>query len=81
MSDYTPTTEEVRQQYVFSDSVIDGTSFEDPAQGEAEFDRWLAQVELAAAEKAWNRCVGEMPIDPDWKNFYSDNNPYREETE
>lgn len=28
--------------------------------------------------EAWDRCVGEMPIDPDWKNFYGDNNPYRE---
>lgn len=27
--------------------------------------------------EAWDRCVGEMPIDPDWKNFYGDNNPYR----
>lgn len=43
----------------------------------AEFDRMIAEVERAAAEKAWGRCVGEMPIDPDWKNFYADNNPYR----
>lgn len=28
--------------------------------------------------EAWDRCVGEMPIDPDWKNFYGDNNPYIE---
>ena len=37
----------------------------------------LADVERAAAEKAWDRCLGEMPIDLDWKNFYGDNNPYR----
>ena len=30
--------------------------------------------------EAWDRCVGEMPIDPDWKNFYGDNNPHRGET-
>lgn len=44
-----------------------------------ELVRELAEVERAAAEKAWDRCVNEMPIDPDWKNFYSDNNPYRAE--
>lgn len=44
-----------------------------------ELEAEIASVERAAAEKAWDRCVGEMPIDPDWKNFYSDNNPYRAE--
>lgn len=40
------------------------------------------ELERKAAEKAWDRCVGEMPIDPDWKIYYGDNNPYRrEETE
>lgn len=39
----------------------------------------IAEVERAAAEKAWDRCVGEMPIDQDWKIFYGDNNPYRAE--
>lgn len=44
-----------------------------------EFDRMIAEIERTAAGKAWDRCVGEMPIDPDWKNFYLDNNPYRAE--
>lgn len=39
----------------------------------------LAEHDRQVAEKAWDRCVGEMPIDPDWKNFYTDNNPYRKE--
>lgn len=40
-------------------------------------DEKRAEWERAAAEKAWGRCVGEMPLDLDWKNFYGDNNPYR----
>lgn len=72
MSDYVPTTEDVREGYV------EGTGFGEEVY--AQFDRWLAEVERAAAEKAWDRCVGEMPIDPDWKNFYGDNNPYRRES-
>lgn len=44
-----------------------------------EFDRMIAEVERAAAEKAYERCVREMPFDTDWKIFYVDNNPYRAE--
>lgn len=40
---------------------------------------WLAKRDRQVAEKTWDRCIGEMPIDPDWKNFYTDNNPYRKE--
>lgn len=72
MSDYTPTTDRVRADYA---ETYEGTD----ERRYARFDRWLAEVERAAAEKAWDRCVGEMPIDPDWKNFYGDNNPYRAE--
>lgn len=77
MSDeYTPSTDEVRLEYMAvrwrkSDIV----SFD----ARAEFDRMIASVERAAAEKAWDRCVGEMPLDTDWKNYYVDNNPYRKE--
>lgn len=53
MTDYTPTTEEVRKQYVFSASVIDGTSFVDPTQGEAEFDRWLSGVKAQVWEEGY----------------------------
>lgn len=45
MSDYTPTTEEVRDAYA-------GHDFDYAIAG-AQFDRWLAEVERAAAEKAW----------------------------
>jgi hypothetical protein len=53
MNGYTPTTEEVRGDYAHF-QVPGGT---DPVTGEfaeglAEFDRWLAEVERVAAEKA-----------------------------
>lgn len=84
MSDYTPNTESVREGLVAlarSDAARHGDVDLDVVASEVagQFDRWLAEVERAAAEKAWDRCVGEMPIDPDWKNFYGDNNPYRAE--
>lgn len=64
MSDYTPTTDEVRQRYKagawlngdrnpdqFNPSVYTPIYF-------AEFDRWLAEVERAAAEKAILKLSG-----------------------
>lgn len=77
MSEYTATTEEVRDSYRFSNKRPDvcGKDFG------LEFDHWLAEHERQVAERAWDRCVGEMPIDPDWKNFYTDNNPYRKVVE
>lgn len=93
MSEYTPTTDEVLRCYHLpmglDQAQRDGESFaeflsrrsiesfqQQIADREAA-QRWLAEVERAAAEKAWDRCVAEMPIDPDWKNYYGDSNPYR----
>lgn len=42
----------------------------------AQFDSVIRRIQA----EAWDRCVGEMPIGLDWKNFYGDNNPYRGET-
>lgn len=83
MNDYTPTTEDVLEDYAIGRNEEVGAGWYD--QHRAEFSRWLAahdaekraEWERAAAEKAWDRCVGEMPLDLDWKNFYGDNNPYR----
>ncbi len=44
MSDYTPTTEEVRDRY---------NTFDNP-KTEAEFDRWLSEVIRKAKEEAWD---------------------------
>lgn len=43
MSDYTPTTQEVKIRYVFEDT------------HSAEFDRWLAEHDRAVAQVAWDK--------------------------
>lgn len=61
MSDHTPTTEQVRNIYANEredELKWDGLD-DDQAifEMQAEFDRWLAEVERAAAEKAWDEAM------------------------
>lgn len=67
MSDYTPSTEEIRERWL----LFDGGPV--PAD-HAEFDRWIAEVERAAAETAWDDGRAE--------GFHRSgrSNPYRKET-
>ncbi len=44
-----------------------------------EYLALIAAVERAAAEKAWDECLKQMPFDLDWKIQYGDLNPYRRE--
>lgn len=58
MSEYTPDTERVREAYeefYYDEAMPDAKK---PAVVSTEFDRWLAEVERAAAEKAW--AEGEL---------------------
>ncbi len=48
MSDWTPSTEQVRSHYVFNQS-----NQWDPERGEA-FDRWLTEHDRQVAERAWD---------------------------
>lgn len=65
MSEYTPTTEEVRNRYLS----------EVFPEDEAEFDRWLAQVKAQVWDEGHTRCFHvENPHNP------VKGNPYREET-
>lgn len=48
MSDWTPSTEQVRSHYVFNQS-----NQWDPERGEA-FDRWLVEHDRQVAERAWD---------------------------
>ena len=59
MSDYTPTTEEVRDAYA-------GHDFDYAIAG-AQFDRWLAEVERASAEKALLQAADEVELG-DWSH-------------
>ena len=71
MDDYTPATEEVRWGYA------DRNLPSRDEQGEAEFDRWLAEHDRVVAASAWDE--GAKSASPDW--YWHDDgkseNPYR----
>lgn len=67
MSEYTPTTEEVRDSYDYQFTL--GMS---DISRIAEFDRWLAEHDRVVKSKAWAEGFAEGQ----WVS-----NPYREETE
>ena len=54
-TEYTPTTEEVRGEYVGLDTLDRGYL------AEAEFDRWLVEHDRQVSEKAW---------DEGWREHY-----------
>ena len=67
MTDYTPKTEEVRDEYsVHCEGWCERCGESDDVSymfHEAEFDRWLAEVKAQAVEKAANR-------ESDWRSGY-----------
>ena len=75
MSDYTPTTSEVREDFAYP---MEGFYQDRPARL-AAFDRWLANERAEAYDEGYAAngqptLVGELPIE------YDHDNPYREET-
>lgn len=56
MSDFVPTTEQVRQAYEVAHEEV-GASYEPD-----EFDRWLASVERAAAARALEGAAEDMRL-------------------
>lgn len=52
MTDYTPSTENILNCYAYSSEGYDGSLAIPERQSKAEFGRWLAEVERAAAAKA-----------------------------
>ena len=71
MSDYTPTTEEVRESYVLMQKC---SAYPEP---EAEFDRWLAEVKREVWDDAVNQVIATVRCDSEdvtWVN----KNPYRQ---
>ena len=63
MSDYTPTTDEMRNVYASAQAL--GIRSGPPGaieynHGKAKFDRWLAEVERAAAARALEEFADQM---------------------
>ena len=72
MTDYTPTTEEVRNRYLS----------EVFPEDEAEFDRWLAEVKAEAWDEGHDAGVQlERLRNSEFPYGTVNANPYREETE
>jgi len=73
--EYTPTTEEVRQHWGIA------VDLDRRDSRLAEFDRWLAEVERAAAEKAWSegfeKCATWWEIHHWERSRAASDNPYR----
>ena len=55
MSDYTPTTAEIRGHYSWKSSSIVGAL--EYSEGLSEFERWLAAHDAEVADKAQRKCV------------------------
>lgn len=69
MSDYTPSTEEVREMYW----ECSGEPRRDSGAW-AEFDRWFASVKAAAWREGYESGFGDGGV-----NAWDPENPYREE--
>ena len=75
MNDYTPKTANVRTAYAY----IDEPTEQEVDANFAAFDRWLAEVERAAAEKAWDECIrAQLEYEQSVRAQYPWN-PYRKE--
>jgi hypothetical protein len=75
VTDYTTTMDEMRERCVDPDEM----RAEVCERAEAEFDRWLAEVERAAAEKAWSEGHAQAMANVAWPGQRK-SNPYRKET-
>ena len=77
MSDYTPTTEAVRNAFAKCRGCYrcesDGDGDDRPSH-KAEFDRWLASVKA----EAWDECAAEVEGCHDCLAYQGISNPYRE---
>lgn len=81
MNDYTPTPEQVRDNYVEGMCAFYGARGEEDYR--SQFDRWLAEHDRATAERAWDELfVTQFDGAPfemsDTSGIRDPNNPYRE---
>lgn len=92
MSEYTPTTDEVRECWATAEInpdgyIADGLPVPNEIEQYAEFNRWLDQVKAAARREgraeAWDACVTKSEA-RGWMHDYAvtemqESNPYRKE--
>lgn len=80
MSEYTPSTDEVREEFMFGhqEADMDGNVVVSLNEAFARWGRWLAEVERAAAEKGWDRCADSAFYNPGVRGQVDHPvNPYR----
>lgn len=75
MSDYTPTTEEVRDTY--EGVYACGCCAMPDEESLAQFDRWLAEHGRQVAEKAWDEGALAQEYWITNPNYEVEENPYR----
>lgn len=64
MTEYTPTTENILNCYVYSSEGYDGSLQIPERQSRAEFGRWLNEIRAEAWDRAWR----EIRMIPHWWN-------------
>lgn len=80
MSENAPTTEDVKEAYANEWDSYNGFQWDKGAA--EEFDAWLAEVERAAAEKAWDRSADSAFYNPGVRGQVDHPvNPYRRKGE
>ena len=79
MSEYTPTTAHIRDAWSELNYLESKGNIPYQDSGD-EFDRWLAEVERASAEKAWDEARAALRYEDDTPvELVSMVNPYRRE--
>ena len=74
MTDYTPTTEEVRKGYAGALYLSDV-----PRDRSEEFDRWLTEVKREVWDEAVNQVIATVRCDSEDITWFN-KNPYRQES-
>lgn len=62
MSEHTPTTEQMREWFAEPRSESEAMSPDAHYEAKEMFDRWLAEVERAAAEKALSKAADDLRV-------------------
>lgn len=83
MTEFTPTTEQVKESWCEPRTPAQAINFDYHYDMEEAFDRWLAEHDRETSEKAWDEGYTKRGSD-EWcrifrQNFTRTKNPYQEE--